>query len=543
MNKDVIYIDTEDDITSVVGKIKASKQRIIALVPPKRVGILQSAVNIRLLARAAEVAEKRIVLVTNDEVLARLAATAEIPVAKNLQSKPELADVPVVEIDNNDVIDGGKLSVGELADAAKKDRAADAAIDRVIAEDSDKNDTGKASAASVKDRAKGKATPKVPDFNIFRKKFMLIGGALVLLIGFIVWATMFAPTATVIISAKTASETISETITLSSATDAKANTVKSTTKELTKEISVEFSATGEKNVGEKATGTISLSNLSDKSITISAGTTLVNTGSGLSYVLTSSVTVPRSYVCSGEICYGTADGTITAVEGGSKYNSASGPMKVGVADVSASLKSPTSGGTDKTATVVTSDDLEKAKTKLAEQQATGLKEELMASFGGSAKVISDSYSEKRSEPTSSVLVDAEATGNVKLKAQVTATMLAVDQADLQAYVEAKINESLAGKESQKIYDNGISQAAFAQYVATGDTRTVRLSVNATIGPEIDEAKVKEASKGRTYGEIQSSIEAISGVEDVDIKFSPFWVSSAPNNTDKIKVEFKLDNAN
>ena len=51
MNKDVIYIDVEDDITTIVGKIKASKEKIIALVPPSRVGVLQSAVNMRLLAR------------------------------------------------------------------------------------------------------------------------------------------------------------------------------------------------------------------------------------------------------------------------------------------------------------------------------------------------------------------------------------------------------------------------------------------------------------------------------------------------------------
>ena len=61
MNKDVIYIDVEDDITTIISKIKASKERIIALVPPRRIGVLQSAVNIRLLARAATSADKNCV--------------------------------------------------------------------------------------------------------------------------------------------------------------------------------------------------------------------------------------------------------------------------------------------------------------------------------------------------------------------------------------------------------------------------------------------------------------------------------------------------
>jgi len=49
MNKDVIYIDVEDDVTAIIGKIKSSNEKIIALVPPKSAGILQSAVNLRLL--------------------------------------------------------------------------------------------------------------------------------------------------------------------------------------------------------------------------------------------------------------------------------------------------------------------------------------------------------------------------------------------------------------------------------------------------------------------------------------------------------------
>ena len=88
MNKDVIYIDVEDDITAIIGKIKASKEKIVALVPPKHVGVLQSAVNLRLLDRMAKTAKKNLVVVTNNQALIALAASARIPVAKNLQSKP-----------------------------------------------------------------------------------------------------------------------------------------------------------------------------------------------------------------------------------------------------------------------------------------------------------------------------------------------------------------------------------------------------------------------------------------------------------------------
>ena len=539
MNKDVIYIDVEDDITTIISKIKASKERIIALVSPRRIGVLQSAVNIRLLARAATSADKRIVLITNDSVLAGLAATAKIPIAKTLQSKPEIAEIPVLKVDDdNDVIDGGKLAVGDMADSAKRSKKSDedSAVDNVIADANKKESKG---LDSLKKMVK---KPKVPDFNTFRKKFLLIGGSTLLLIVFLVWAIWFAPHATIIISAKTTSMTVSDTVNLSetASTNAKSNVIKSVKKELAKEVSVEFSATGKKNVGEKATGVVVFKNVSPDSITIAAGTILKN--SGLSYTLNSSVTVPGgSYQrnCPGYICPGSASGVITASEGGAQYNAATGSMSISVDDISASLRSATSGGTDKTATVVTASDIESAKSKLSEKKIDGLKEQLLSSFGDSATVITESYVENRSEPNSSVAVDGEATGAVTLKSTITASALAIDKNELKNFVEAKLKEEISGKKSQRIYDNGVSKIAFSQFSKAHNTQTVRLTTNGKVGPDIKEANVKDQAKGKSYGEVQSAIESIEGVEDVDVKFSPFWVKSVPKDVNKINVEFKI----
>jgi len=62
----------------------------------------------------------------------------------------------------------------------------------------------------------------------------------------------------------------------------------------------------------------------------------------------------------------------------------------------------------------------------------------------------------------------------------------------------------------------------------------------SVGPKIDENKIKEQVKGKRYGEVQQGIEAVDGVKSVDIKFSHFWVRKVPNNTDKITIEFKVE---
>src|SRR4051794_14355814 len=107
--KDTIYIDVDDEITSIIDKVDNAKQKVVALVLPKRASSLQSTVNMRLLKRSATSAGKNVVLITSESALLPLAGVAGLHVAKNLQSKPEIpphpkgdlpqAEVPVEDLD------------------------------------------------------------------------------------------------------------------------------------------------------------------------------------------------------------------------------------------------------------------------------------------------------------------------------------------------------------------------------------------------------------------------------------------------------------
>ena len=175
MAKDIIYIDVEDDITSIIGKVKASKEKIIALVPPKRVGILQSDVNLRLLKRNAAKQGKQLVLITNDAALLRLAGVTGIPVAKNLQSKPEIPEIPALAIDDNDIIDGSDLPVGEHEKTAKSSKHASSkkkAADSDDLDDINLDEDGTPPAKKSVAPSKVKKS-KVPNFDSFRKKLFI----------------------------------------------------------------------------------------------------------------------------------------------------------------------------------------------------------------------------------------------------------------------------------------------------------------------------------------------------------------------------------
>lgn len=539
MNKDVIYIDVEDDITNIVSKIKDSKARIVALVPPKRVGILQSAVNMRLLNRAAENAEKRIVLITSDQALSGLAAAARIPVAKTLQSRPEIAEIPAIDVDDgDDVIDGSEIPVGELADKAapKARNKADDAIDAAIAEDEEPTKPAKPAKPA------GKGKPKVPDFTVFRKKLVLIGGGIALFIVFMVWAIWFAPHATVVITAKTTTSTVDKFVTLKQdgKVDAANNIVKSLRQEQKKDISVDFTPTGKKKVGEKASGTMHLvrTSVSSLTLTIPAGTSF--SSGDYTFVSTEPASLSGTSIGPGGVIQSVATVKVQATQVGSEYNLSSRSYSSNVSGFSAA-GTAMSGGSSREVTVVSADDVAKAKVKLDAQKDTSLQSAVKALFPSSSIVINESYQEARSNPTPSVAVDHEASGTVQLKTTVTASMQGIDRSDMKQFLEDTLKKEIGSKKNQKIYNDGSNEVKFAQYSERNNAVQVRLTANAKIGPEIDEHKVKEQVKGRNYGDVQSSLESIEGVQDVDTKFSPFWVRTVPNNDKHISIEFKLDN--
>ncbi len=548
MNKDVIYIDVEDDVTAIIGKIKASKEKIIALVPPKRVGILQSAVNLRLLDRMAHTSHKRLVLITNNQALIALSAAAGIPVAKNLQSKPELAEITALSVDDDeDIIDGSSLPVGELEKTSDKPKSdpVDDAIDTLDIDDKDVDVSTGMGAVAIKKTVKKRNGVKVPNFSSFRKKLFLGITAGVVFILFLVWANIFAPSATVVITARTTDANVSQTVTLASGTaptNLVEGTIQSSAQQLKKDVSVEFDATGTRNVGEKATGTVNFSNSSLSSRSVPAGTEL-QSASGLVFIVDSAVSVPgATFPCGNISCptQGSESGTVTAAVGGSNYNGASGNLSGEPDGISASFSEATSGGTDKNAKVVSELDIQKATDTLKQQKTDDVKKQLIEQFTNGEVVIDDSFTVDYGASVSAPVLNAEApTGKAKLTSSVTYTITAIAKADLQLYLKENINKQLGDDKDQRIYDDGIDDVKLSNFVKTGDTATVKILGTGKIGPKIDEDATKEQVKGKKAGEAQSIIGNIDGVDDVKVNYSFFWVTTIPNNLDKITIEFKL----
>lgn len=547
MNKDVIYIDPDDDITTIIDKLKDSAARIVALVPPKRVGVLQSAVNLKLLQRAAAQADKRLVLVTNDQALTALAAATAIPVAKNLQSQPSVPEIAALEVDDDDIIDGGQLPIGELAKMAPMKH--ESAVEQVVRENA--AETIPAPIKSPTSGKRVKPNPKIPNFNKFRKRLFLIIAGLIVLIGFLVWAIAFAPSAKIVITARTADLPMSQDVTIGPnlASDASAATLKAVSQSITRQVDVTFNATGEKEVGTKAKGQVVFQNCeSPSAITIAAGTTV--SAGGLNYLTTEAASVPGGSGGFGGCNEPGVSGAVgvEAADIGEEYNSASGTVfnvsghqnDSSTVYFNAVASTSISGGSKKRVKVVTANDIDQARKTFADANQQSAKQELQSKFDKSSLVLDESFSVDMSQVAAAPAQDQEAPdGKAKLTGTVTYKLMGVERNLIESYLKDYFAQELKASQDQRLYDSGAGKATLTNAKAA-DTLRATLTATAKVGPKIDEGAIKKDARGKSYGEIQDSIERINGVTNVDIKFSPFWVNKAPDNIDKIVIEFKID---
>ena len=493
MNKEVIYIDVDDDITSIISKVKSIEAKIIAIVPPKRIGILQSAVNLRILQKVASNSKKHIVIITSDQTLIPLAAAANIPVAKSLQSKPEIPEVPAIQVDDDggDIIDGSSLAdTKKLPNYNKKGSNESSGIRSTPIEDYKEPASGQNSS-----RGKSNKQPRVPNFNNFRKKLLIVGGGVVILIIFLIWAMIFAPRGTVIISAKTSPESISTSVNLStiSDTDVDKSILKAVNVTDKKETSIEFVASGKREEGDKAHGTMTLNSTTPDSVKIPVGTGFSN--GNCTFTTKSEVELPGvspGWNGSGfSVVPGKVNVKVEATQIGDECNLSSRKYESTIDKVTAT-GSAMEGGSKRTVTFVTQADVQNASEKIAQNNNNEQKNILVQKLGKNVRAIEDSFIATGSETNTTPQVNQEAQGGkAKLIASVTYSMYGVNQSDLDKFLISALKNKISKENNRRVYNSGVKTAKISDFKKSGDTITANITSKGQVGPKILDSEIKD----------------------------------------------------
>lgn len=545
-SKATVYVDVDDEITSIIDKVRASDGRVVALVLPKRASVLQSVVNMKLLKRSAEQAKKQLVLITSEAGLLPLAGSVGMYVANTLQTKPEIPKAPVNgyagqlveeslsledEPDEEFTADNsGDKPVGELAKKSGKGLIITSGVEteNLLPEEA------VPASKTVKPPKKHNKKLMVPNFNKFRLRLVIAGIVVLALIVLGYFALTVLPKATIAIStdANDVNSSIGFSLdTTASSLDVSKANLPATAVQQQKTYTQQVDATGKLNNGKKAAGEIVMSICASQAseLDIPAGTGVSNTGH--TYITQKKAKFNYSSLGSGCTNFESDPVDINAQNGGADYNVNNANFSVNGS--AATATGSTTGGTDDITQVVSQADIDNAKGKIKTDD-TNLKEALYQQLtqNGLFGIRSTFQSSKPTVSSSSQPGDKAST--VTVTEAITYTMFGTNKSNLVALIKDDIGQQV-DLEKQSILDDGLAKATFTVNDISDTKARINLENTATVGAKIDKTAIAQQVAGTKSGEAKADINQLPGVTGVDIKLSPFWVNSIPKNTDKILI--------
>jgi hypothetical protein len=571
-NKQVIYVDPEDEVTGIIDKVGKSESKVVALVLPKRASVFQSVVNMKLLKKRADDAQKHVVLITSEQSLLPLAGMSGLHVAPSLQSRPEIPaaatgeadeeepDIPVggqdepAAKDDFDPEQSANKPVGELAGLPPDDDAPLEIDNRDSSDSAKPGANAKTDAAAVAAGKKGKP-PKdpsgkkkfhIPNFLKFRKRLLL--AILIIIILVVAYFVAFRILPHAVIAVKTDASDVNSTISMTLDTSKKKldkdqKLVPAQLATQQKTYSQKSPATGQKNDGDTATGNITMTvcaqDPSDaKDVPAGIGVSTSN----LTYITQSTAHFhPTFQSCDNGVVAKSNSVDIKAQKPGDQYNTSDASFSVsGRPNVSA--QGSADGGSDDVSKVVQQSDIDSAKKQLAAKDEGDFKHQLEASLKqNNVHAIPASFTTSSSKVSASAKAGDE-TDSVTVTETITYTMYGAKTQALKALIKQAANQQIDSKK-QSILSYGLNKASFSvPQPGQSSQLGVVMDVTSTAGPKLDAGQLKKQAVGKKSGKIRSTIKKNPGVTNVDVKFSPFWVSTV-SNPDKITVRFEKSGNN
>ncbi|MCA9331719.1 hypothetical protein KC968_02125 [Candidatus Saccharibacteria bacterium] len=545
-SKDTIYIDVDDEITSVIDKLQSSSNKIVALVLPKRATVFQSIVNMKLLKRTAENEKKSVVLITSETALLPLAGAVGIHVAKTLQSKPEIPPAPMSVMaaantadQDEDVQLDKSTSVGQLSGVPDDEQSIE--LDNSEVPDANnKTDTQDGSGKKAKKENTAQKKFKIPNFEKFRTKLFVGFAALALVIVGLVMALVVLPKATVVLQTDTSNIDIQLTLVADPGLqklDKESKSIPALSKEFKSTDTEKVAATGEKNVGTKASGNVTMSitcsDVDGLPPTIPAGTGVST--NNLTFITKTSVSLTTPDFGDGCSFIGSVD--VTAQNPGDEYNFGSGKSFTiaGYSAVSGTNDDSMTGGTDKVVKVVTQEDVDKAKDAINKRGGDKAQQQLKSDIQEAGyQPVDDTFKAGTPVLSSSPQVGAEAS-EVTVTSTTISTMTGIKKDDLKVLVEEEARTKIDPK-TQVIIDNGLDKAVIKvdELVQNGQVKLL-LQTSVVAGPDINEEALRTEITGKKRGDIQQMLKARPGINEVEVNYSPFWVQSTPKKADRITI--------
>jgi hypothetical protein len=380
---------------------------------------------------------------------------------------------------------------------------------------------------------------------------VLIGGlVVVLIIG--VYLFVKLPKATITISPTVDTLSFKQTITADKSVkvvDDSKNIIPAQYFTATKTVSQDFPATGNADNTGMATGTVTIYNKCDPTtpLSIVKGINFLSNNNKVFATVQKKFVIPAGTKKGGKVTPGSIQAKVQAVEGGTSYNIApatfSAPGLNGTVYYSCIYAVSTtamSGGYSGKVKKVTDDDIQGAKDTLT-QKAT---DEAMSAVKGQISsdfILLDNSALSNVTSASTLVKSGAVADSFKYNVTVQASALVFKKSDLEQFSKKYISSQIP--DGKTLLDNSFKMDYSAPTIdVSGGKATINLDFSSGFYQNIDKNALTLKMLGENADQIKQSVSdnLADQVDNVNVKFWPFWVTSAPNNQSAVNINLKFN---
>lgn len=519
---EILYLESDEEITSVIDKIKQSKTNRLCLVVPRDATLLQSVVNLKLLLKEASNLGKNIALVTADKIGRNLAAKVGLVVYESIKVQQPLYQPPPPVPTAQEIIE---INDAAPAPAEQEQKPKGVSVHHFQEQTKKwqkpptppKTQTGWSHQPTVQARP--------ADWSKWKKVIWPLSALVLILI--LIGAFLVLPKVEVKLKVKSENYQGSTDIQVSSeqATSIENKIFPGKLVDITKEKEDKFPTTGKRNLGGKASGTITIyNNLDSNAHSFAAGTKL--SSSSKTFILKDSVSVPGATVQNLKIVPGSVNAEIEAENPGEDYNVKAGRFTiVGLSAgqqeaIYGQSSKDLTGGFSKEVQVVSQTDYDGAKAKMIQELNDNLKKELQGQSSGLA-VLDEATQIDLVEETSSAKVDSEATEfNLKIKERLRAMVF--DRNNFNQFVIKILEARLPSDKMLSLGPNDLISPQIKEKKYDQGSLSLEAKVSAQMSSRVDIQKVKENLLGKSQKQSQDYLNHLDGIDSSEIRYSPSW---------------------
>ncbi|KKQ18045.1 MAG: hypothetical protein US31_C0011G0027 [Berkelbacteria bacterium GW2011_GWA1_36_9] len=515
---EILYLEPDEEITSVIDKIKHSKVARLGLVVPREATLLQSVVNLRLLVKEAANLGKEIALITSDKIGRNLASKVGLPVFESVKNQQPIFQPPPPIINQQEVIE-----IDDTPNVPKEEiKPRGFSVHHFQEKEKELPQQTRVKVAVPWQPQK---TPKEHDLKNIKKIIWPMITLVIILI--LIGAFLVLPKVQVKlkVQAENFEKTTDAQVSGTEATSLESKTFLGQLIDLNQEKEEKFTTTGKKNLGGKASGTITIyNNLDNSNHNFSAGAKL--SSSSKTFVFKSNVTVPGAGVQSGRAVPGTANVEIEAENAGEEYNVKAGRFTiVGLPSgnqefIYGQSSKDLTGGFSKVAQVVSQDDYDKAKNKLTTELTDSLKKELQDKAGG-LEVLENAIQIETASETSSAKVDSEAQ-DFTLKIKMRLREMVFERSGFDKFIISLLEKQIPSTQMISLGANDTISPQVKEKKYDSNLLTFDVRVSAKTSAKIDTEQVKNNLQGKSKQDATNYLNGLEGLSGFDFIYSPSW---------------------